>query len=183
MSETFEGFSNLFDNKNTGDTSDTSNNMFDFEKMSETFANEFKDMDMNDEETKQKFEKMTQDMQEQFKKMNMGDGVADEFFKDLSNNNGEMPDFSKIPGMENMPDFSKMPGMENMPNPENIQEHIKEMLNGKLGRLAQDIAAETAQDFDLGLEEEDVVGNVFEKMVKNPAKLLNLVKTIGTKID
>ena len=71
--------------------------------------------------------------------------------------------------------------LNNLPKPEELQEHIKTMLNGKLGRLAQDIAAETAADIDLS-ESEDV-GNVFEKMVKNPAKLLNLVKTIGNKID
>ena len=71
--------------------------------------------------------------------------------------------------------------LNNLPNPEELQDHIKTMLNGKLGRLAQDIAAETAADIDL-TESEDV-GNVFEKMVKNPTKLLNLVKTIGNKID
>ena len=70
--------------------------------------------------------------------------------------------------------------VNNMPNPEELQDHIKTMLDGKLGRLAQDIAAETAADIDFS-ESEDV-GNVFEKMVKNPAKLLNLVKTIGTKL-
>ena len=71
--------------------------------------------------------------------------------------------------------------VNNMPNPEELQDHIKTMLDGKLGRLAQDIAAETAADMDFNDSED--VGNVFEKMVKNPAKLLNLVKTIGTKID
>ena len=60
-----------------------------------------------------------------------------------------------------------------MPNPQELQDHIKTMLDGKLGRLAQDIAAETAADIDFP-ESEDV-GNVFEN--KNPAKL-NLVKRL-----
>ena len=39
--------------------------------------------------------------------------------------------------------------VNNMPNPQELQDHIKTMLDGKLGRLAQDIAAETAADIDL----------------------------------
>ena len=109
-------------------------------------------------------EKMTEGLSEEFK--NMASNLGDENMEGR-NETGKSP---------NMEDF-----VNNMPNPEELQDHIKTMLNGKLGRLAQDIAAETAADMDF-TESEDV-GNVFEKMVKNPAKLLNLVKTIGTKID
>merc|ERR1711907_498731 len=69
----------------------------------------------------------------------------------------------------------------NIPNPEELQDHIKSMLNGKIGRLAQDIAVETAKDIDF--KEDASIGDAFEKMIKNPGKLLNLVKSIGTKID
>ena len=102
----------------------------------------------------------------------MTEGLSEEF-KNMASNLGDNNETGKSANME---DF-----VNNMPNPEELQDHIKTMLNGKLGRLAQDIAAETAADMDF-TESEDV-GNVFEKMVKNPAKLLNLVKTIGTKID
>ena len=102
----------------------------------------------------------------------MTEGLSEEFKNMASNLGGE----ETKPNTENMKDF-----VNNMPNPEELQDHIKTMLDGKLGRLAQDIAAETAADMDFNDSED--VGNVFEKMVKNPAKLLNLVKTIGTKID
>lgn len=99
----------------------------------------------------------------------MTEGLSEEF-KNMANENDKK---FETPNMEEF--------VNNMPNPEELQDHIKTMLDGKLGRLAQDIAAETAADMDF-TDSEDV-GNVFEKMVKNPAKLLNLVKTIGTKID
>ena len=79
-------------------------------------------------------------------------------------------------GKEGINDF-----MNNLPNPEDMHEHINSMLNGKLGRLAQDIAAETTDDLDF--KDEKNVGDVFEKMIKNPAKIMSLVKKIGTKID
>ena len=102
----------------------------------------------------------------------MTEGLSEEFKNMASNLGGQ----DTKPNTENMKDF-----VNNMPNPQELQDHIKTMLDGKLGRLAQDIAAETAADMDFNDSED--VGNVFEKMVKNPAKLLNLVKTIGTKID
>tara|TARA_Y100000768_G_scaffold279161_1_gene214375 strand:- start:12860 stop:14074 length:1215 start_codon:yes stop_codon:yes gene_type:complete len=71
--------------------------------------------------------------------------------------------------------------MNNLPKPEDMHEHISSMLDGKLGRLAQDIAAETADDLDF--KDEKNVGDVFEKMIKNPTKIMNLVKKIGQKID
>ena len=99
----------------------------------------------------------------------MTEGLSEEF-KNMANDSDKQ---FETPNMEEF--------VNNMPNPQELQDHIKTMLDGKLGRLAQDIAAETAADIDF-TDSEDV-GNVFEKMVKNPAKLLNLVKTIGTKID
>lgn len=96
----------------------------------------------------------------------MAEGFAESMKTDLSNNEAK----------PNMEDF-----MNNMPSPEDLQDHIKTMLDGKIGRLAQDIAAETAAD--MNFDEETNVGDAFENMVKNPAKLLGLVKKIGNKID
>ena len=45
--------------------------------------------------------------------------------------------------------------VKGMPNPDELQDHIKTMLDGKLGRLAQDIAAETASDMDFTREVQD----------------------------
>jgi hypothetical protein len=74
-------------------------------------------------------------------------------------------------------------------NAESIHDHISNILNGKIGKLAKEIAEETAKDVDFGMDfggesGEDVdFKNVFQKMFKNPGKLMSLVKNVGSKLD
>ena len=72
---------------------------------------------------------------------------------------------------------------EDLPNPDDLQDHLRGLMDGKLGRLAQDIANETAEDMDIDMEENADIGDVFQKLLKNPAKLMGLVKNIGAKLD
>lgn len=70
------------------------------------------------------------------------------------------------------------------PNAENIQEHINGMLGGKLGKLAQEIAEETAKEFDIDMNaESNDTKAIFQNLIKNPTKLMGLVKTVGSKLD
>ena len=64
-----------------------------------------------------------------------------------------------------------------------MHDHISGMLDGKLGRLAREIAEETAGELDLDLSEESGINDVYEKLFKNPSKLMGLVKNVGTKLD
>ena len=73
--------------------------------------------------------------------------------------------------------------MENMPNAEKIQEHITGMLDGKLGQLAREIAEETAANLNMDFGEATDMKDVFQNLVKNPTKLMGLVKTVGDKLD
>jgi hypothetical protein len=57
------------------------------------------------------------------------------------------------------------------------------MLGGKIGNLAKEIAEETAGDLDIDLENGSSVNDVFQKLFKNPAKLMDLVKNVGGKLD
>ena len=72
---------------------------------------------------------------------------------------------------------------EDLPNPEDLQDHLNSLMDGKLGRLAQEIANETAEDMDIDVNDSANVGDVFQKLLKNPAKLMDLVKNIGSKLD
>jgi len=71
----------------------------------------------------------------------------------------------------------------NVPNPKEIQDHISGIMNGKLGNLAKELAEETAKDFDLTGENITDVKDVFQTLFKNPQKLMNLVKNVGSKLD
>lgn len=70
-----------------------------------------------------------------------------------------------------------------LPDPEEIHEHISGMLDGKLGSLAKEIAAETADDLDMDMDAPANVGDIFEKLFKNPGRLMGLVQNVGKKLD
>ena len=73
--------------------------------------------------------------------------------------------------------------LEDLPNPSDIHEHVSNMMNGKLGKLAREIAEETAADLDINMENAESIGDVFKRLMHNPTKLMGLVKNVGTKLD
>lgn len=72
-----------------------------------------------------------------------------------------------------------------LPNPADLHDHITGMLDGKLGKLAKEIAEETAENLDLGIDMNGSTDmkDVLNKIVKNPGKLMGLVKNVGEKLD
>jgi len=118
---------------------------------------------INETDFKGKLEETMSKMQEIFNmKSSEEDGDADE------DNNPE--------GSENKYD---------LPNPSDLHDHITGMLEGKLGKLAKEIAEETAENLDLGIDMNGSTDmkDVFSKIVKNPGKLMGLVKNVGEKLD
>jgi hypothetical protein len=73
--------------------------------------------------------------------------------------------------------------MEDMPNADKIHDHITGMLDGKLGKLAREIAEETAENFNMDMENATDMNDVLNKLIKNPTKLMGLVKNVGDKLD
>ncbi len=116
---------------------------------------------INEEELKSKLEETMRGMGDLFK------DCSENFFKDLS---GENLDISGL-------------NMEDMPNPEYMQNHINNLLGGKLGSLAHEIAEETAKDLNVDMENAENVSDVFQTLFKNPGKLMNMVKKVGAKLD
>ena len=70
-----------------------------------------------------------------------------------------------------------------LPNPDEINEHITGMLDGKIGQLAREIAEETASNLNMDFDGATDIKDVFNKLVKNPTKLMGLVKKVGDKLD
>lgn len=115
---------------------------------------------INQDEFKSKLEETLEQMQNMFQNM---DGTESSTSNEETNNN-------------NNNNF-------NLPNADNIQDHINGMLEGKLGKLAKEIAEETAADLNMDMENATDMKDVFEKMMKNPTKLMGLVKNVGDKLD
>lgn len=108
-------------------------------------------------------------------------GKLEETMKDMEGwfNNGEM--FRDI-SLNNVMDPSNI-NLNDLPDAEDLQNHISGLLDGKLGRLAHEIAEETAEELNVDMEGATNVGEVFQKLFKNPGKLMNMVKNVGSKLD
>jgi len=76
-------------------------------------------------------------------------------------------------------DASNLP----LPDPAELQNHISSLLDGDLGKLAREIAEETANEMNTNMEDATSVGDVFKKLFRNPGKLMGLVQKVGTKLD
>jgi len=98
-----------------------------------------------------------------------------EGFKNMFENMDEMK--SKFP-------FSKMKGM---PDISKLQDHLQTLFDGKIGRLAKDLAEEVADDFKdiLGGNPDNIENpqEILKNLVKNPSKMTNLMKTVSSKLD
>ena len=125
---------------------------------------------INEDELKSKLQETFENMQNLFD-VNLdspsGDGVDDSTSENSESNSESKPNIN----------------MENMPTPEQIHEHINSMMGGKLGKLAMELAEETANDLNLDLNETKDPKDVFQKLFKNPTKMMGMVKNIGNKID
>lgn len=71
----------------------------------------------------------------------------------------------------------------NMPDVNNIHDHLKGLMGGQLGRLAAEIAEETAQELNLDEDDHGSVKDVFQSMMKNPQKLMGIANKIGSKLE
>jgi len=107
----------------------------------------------------------------------------DEFKKKLEESIGEMSKAFDISGIEQQ--FSDMSGVDlnDLPDPEELHKHITGLLDGNLGKLAQEIAEETAEELNMDMEDATSVSDVFQSLFKNPGKLMNMVKKVGSKLD
>tara|TARA_Y100000389_G_C17451908_1_gene515445 strand:+ start:641 stop:1993 length:1353 start_codon:yes stop_codon:yes gene_type:complete len=102
-----------------------------------------------------------------------------EEFKNMFESSGNMDDFK-----EKMKEKIK-----GMPSMQKLQEHLSSLFDGKIGKLAKEMAEEIADDFKdiLGNENEqgDIKGtqDILKKLMKDPKKITNLMKTVGSKLD
>lgn len=74
-------------------------------------------------------------------------------------------------------------GEDDVPSSDDLHSHIQGMLGGKIGQLANEIAEETALELDIDIENPESANDVFAKVIKNPKKLMGLVKSIGSKLE
>jgi hypothetical protein len=81
-----------------------------------------------------------------------------------------------------MPEFS----FEGMPDAAGLHEHLKGLFDGKIGKLAKELAEEMSGEFMGMFNDESEIKStqdVFKKIMKNPKKIMDLLKTVGSKLE
>ena len=102
-----------------------------------------------------------------------------EFSKKLEETMEQMTTIFNMSGEDMEMDASNI----QLPDPAELQDHISNLLDGDLGKLAREIAEETAAEMNNDIGDVASVGDVFKKLFRNPGKLMGLVKKVGTKLD
>jgi hypothetical protein len=113
---------------------------------------------INEDELKKKLEEAVAQMQSLFEESENGESGMS--FTDISNIS-----------------------LGDLPNPEDIHNHITSMMEGKLGKLAREIAEETAQELQVEMEGSQNINDVFKRLFKNPTRIMDLVKSVGSKME
>ena len=70
-----------------------------------------------------------------------------------------------------------------IPDKDELFSHLNNLINGKIGSLAKEIAEETSKDFDLDADNLGDVNDVLKGFMKNPSKMLGLIDNINKKIN
>lgn len=73
--------------------------------------------------------------------------------------------------------------LEDLPDANQFHQHINGMMDGKLGKLAREIAEETASELNIDPDNMTSANDYFQTLFKNPGKMMNLVKSVGDKLD
>ena len=142
---------------------------------------------INEDEFKNKLEDTIGEMSKMFENMNFNienesndnsdnQGVSYEnnYNDDVTNPETREKDFTNFKN-----EFAK-----NLPNAEDIHNHITGMMDGKLGKLAKEIAEETYNDLDINIDPSNAnMSSIFKQLLSNPNKIMNLVKNVGSKLD
>ena len=109
---------------------------------------------------------------------------GDDFKNKLQETLSQMNGLFDIPEGGNL-DENSGEGLKpsDLPNAEQINEHITGMLDGKIGQLAREIAEETASNLNMDFDGATDMKDVFNTLIKNPTKLMGLIKNVGDKLD
>lgn len=142
---------------------------------------------INEDEFKNKLEDTIGEMSKMFENINFNmenesndnsdnQGVS---YENNYNNDGTNPEDREKDFNNFKNEFAK-----NLPNAEDIHNHITGMMDGKLGKLAKEIAEETYNDLDINIDPSNAdMSSIFKQLLSNPNKIMNLVKNVGSKLD
>jgi hypothetical protein len=154
--------------------SETMNNMTDFFKNLEDSFTKATGENNDDDEIPDlvdpDIEKMSENINNEFKNV----------FENMFNGNNQ-------PDNDAESSNSSFPKMNGLPDIKNIHEHLKSLFEGKIGKLAKEMAEEISEEFktELDVDAENInnTQDAIKHLMKDPKKLMDLMKKVGNKLD
>jgi hypothetical protein len=111
------------------------------------------------------------------------ESVFSELFEESTTSKEESEDDDD----EEDPFKEKKSAFPKIPTPDEIHEHLKGLFDGKIGRLARELADDLGEDlaksFGDDMKNATSTQEVLQKLMKDPTKVTGLVKTVGEKIN
>lgn len=105
-----------------------------------------------------------------------------EFSKKIEATMSDLNDFFNKRETSNNNDNSET--SSEMPSKDDIEEHLNSLLNGKIGKLAKEIADETFIDLDIDMNDKNInIDTMMKKLLQDPNKIMDLTKNISSKLD
>lgn len=86
----------------------------------------------------------------------------------------------------NAGEFTFDPSENAMPNIEGIHEHLKGIFDGKIGKLAKELAEEISGEFEDMMKEDGKPTSqqdIMKNLMKNPKQMMDMVKKVSTKLQ
>lgn len=106
-------------------------------------------------------------------------GSAEKLFEHIDENELKSKLDETIQGMSTMFESSNA----SPPSVDEMHSHLNSVMQSRIGRLAMELAEETAHELNLDLNNMSSTKDVFKQMMSNPRKLMSLATKIGSKID
>jgi hypothetical protein len=180
MAETMESVSDFFKNMESDEDA--------AEGSAEAFAEGTPTAEDTPDVSVDELSNVMSDILEGFSKMGYTEGTpsTDNEGTPSTNNEGK-PSTDNEGSCEGSDNKGKKPGFK-LPNPEILKEHLKTLLDGKLGKLAKEFTDEFTNDLKGFFDEEDEANmksskDVLAKLIKDPKKMVLILKKITTKLQ
>jgi len=123
-----------------------------------------------------------------FEGINEGDlqEKLNETMKDLTGFFNNMSENNESDSSGNAGEFTFDASENAIPNIEGIHEHLKGIFDGKIGKLAKELAEEISVEFEDMMKTDGKKGtqeDIMKKLMKNPRQMMDMVKKVSSKLQ
>jgi hypothetical protein len=121
----------------------------------------------------EKFSNVFEDVKNLYNTSNIDNDISNNLENNIFNN------FNNFNNINNN-------SFDNLPEANEMYDHLKSILNGKIGQLATEFGEELYNELDLkDLENSGAkdINDIYKNLFKNPSKIFNVIEKMGTKLD